>query len=184
MAKITLEKVSLETMPFADELLKWCETHPKFQEALKIIYSDRFLHLGGIITSCSPDYPDDEVIGVFSYDYKIKNPIFKQDFIINKGKQYEEFILFTRNPSGSSRWVKDINDFYSTYGKDDYYKNSHRMTFDELPDEFKERGRRVIEMARKIKEAGGYRPPQEKIEEIYKQVKKAKANPWVIRKEL
>lgn len=182
--QISLEDVLLETMPFAEELLQWCKTHSNFREALKIIYSDKFLHLGAIVTSYTQQYPNDEVIGVFSYDYKIKNPLFKQDFIINKNKQYKEFILFTRNPTGSHKWVKDINEFYSTYGKDGSYANSHHLTFDELPDELKDRGRKVIKLAEKIKKAGGYRPSQEKIERIHQEVMKEKNKPLTVKKKL
>lgn len=88
---VSLEDVLLETLPFADALLEWCKVHPKFKEALKVIYSNRFLHLGAVITSHPKIHSDDEVIGVVSYDYQLSKPIFKQDFIVNIDKKYKEF---------------------------------------------------------------------------------------------
>lgn len=181
---VTLEDVLLETMPFGEQLLEWCKKNPKFQQALKIVYSDKFLHLGGIITSYSPNYPDDEIIGIISYDYTRKNPLFKQDFIVNKNSNNEEFVLFTRNPFGSSKYVKDINEFFRTYGENGFYKDSHHLSFDDLPDEFKDRGKRTIKLAEKIIKAGGYRPSQKKIERIYQEVRAEKQNKWMTKKPL
>jgi hypothetical protein len=73
-------------MPFSDSLIEWCMKHPEFHSGLKLIYSERFISLGAMVTSYSPYRPNDEVIGVYTYDYKRKNPIFKQDFIVNIGK--------------------------------------------------------------------------------------------------
>lgn len=181
--QISFEDVILETLPFADELKAWCKLHPQFYQALKVIYSDRFVHLGAIVTSYSPNFPDDEVIGLFAYDYRIKNPKFKQDFIINKGKKYEKFILYTRNPNGSSKWVKDISVFYSCYGKGGYYVNSHHLTLEQLPEEIRPRGLQAVRIAERLKKSV-VKPEQTRINEIYRQIVDEKKNPWLLVKKI
>lgn len=183
--KITFEELIIELMPFSPELVDWCKTHPEFMGALKNIYAEKFISLGGIVTSYSPNYPNDEVIGVYTYDYKRKNPVFKQDFIINKGKQNKEFILFTRNfKNGSSKYVKDIHEFYDTYGKGEFYVNSHHLSFEELPDKIKPRGQDAIKLANKLKGSSLIKPSQEIIEKIYLQVKSVKQGTWFVKQKL
>ncbi len=168
--KITFEELIIKMMPFSSELIDWCNHHPEFQSALKIIYSDRFICLQAIVLSESPSLTieevNDEVIGVYVYDYRLSTPLFKQDFIVNIGKQNKEFVLYTRNPRGkNSKYVKDINVFYQTYGKNGDYVNSHHLTFDQLPEEIKARGVRVIQLAEKISKFGGFvKPTQSRID--------------------
>ncbi len=184
--KIAFEELVLEMMPFSKQILDWCKKHSEFQKALKVIYSNRFIALGAIVTSYSPNYPEDEVIGIYTYDYKIENPKFKQDFIVNKGKQDKEFVLYTRNPGGqSSRYVKDINDFYKTYGKGGFYLNSHHLTLEQLPKEIRERGKRAIALAEKIQKLGGFvKPTQDHIDKIHNAVMNEKAGKWFTREKL
>lgn len=184
--KVTFEELVLEMMPFSRQILSWCKEHPEFQKALKIIYSDRFISLGAVVISCSPNYPDDEVIGIYSYDYKIKNPKFKQDFIVNKGRLNREFVLYTRNPGGqSSKYVKDINDFYGTYGRGGFYYNSHHLTLAQLPEEIRDRGKRAIKLAEKIQRMGGFlKPSQDQIDRIHRDVMVEKAGKWFKKKKL
>ncbi len=183
--KVTFEELIVEMMPFSDELVNWCKLHPEFLAALKIIYSEKFISLGAIVTSYSPNYPSDEVIGIYTYDYQRKNPIFKQDFIINKGKLNKEFMLFTRNlKRGSSKYVKDINEFYTTYGKGGYYVNSHHLSFEQLPEEMKPRGLNAIRLANKLKGEIMVKPSQEHISKIYKQVKSIKKAAWFEKQKL
>lgn len=183
--KVTLAEVIIETMPFSDELKDWCKTHAEFLAALKNIYADRFISLGAIVTSYSPNYPDDEVIGIYTYDYQRKNSIFKQDFTVNKGKLNNEFILFTRNPKGvNSKYVKDINEFFATYGKDGFYVNSHHLALEELPDQLKERREVAIRLAEKMKGADLKQIPQEHMEKIYGQLKALKKGNWYINEKI
>jgi hypothetical protein len=181
---ITLEKLIIEMMPFSKELVNWCEIHPDFLAALKNVYSDKFISLGAIVTSYSPNFPTDEVIGIYTYDYQRKNPIFKQDFIVNKGKLDQEFILFTRCKAGSSKFVKDINDFFATYGKGGFYVNSHHLNLEDLPGEIKGRGLDAIKLAGKMKGATLDKIPQEHINTIYRQVKLAKNSDWFVKKKI
>jgi hypothetical protein len=185
--EISFEDAILETLPFANELKAWCKSHPDFYQALKIIYAARFIHLGGIVTSYSlkSKYPNDEIIGIIAYDYQIKSPQFKQDFIINKGKKYNEFVLYTRSPNGSSKWVKDINEFYTIYGKEGEYANSHHMTLDDLPnDDFKRRGLRAIELAKSLVGGKFVRPSQEKVNDLYLKLMAQKKKTWFFTKKL
>lgn len=181
---ITQEELIVEMMPFSEELLNWCKTHPEVLAALKIIYAEKFISLQAIVTSYPSNYPDDEVIGIYTYDYQRKNPVFKQDFIVNKGKLNKEFILFTRNPVGSSKYVKDINDFFATYGKGGYYINSHHLFLEELPAEIRERGKDAMKLAEKMKGADLRIAPQKHIDKIYQQVKSAKKGKWYVKKKL
>lgn len=166
--KITLEDVILELQPFSTELNNWCKTHKDFFSALKNIYPEKFISPAIIITS----YPltGDEVIGVFTYHHEMKQPIFKQDFIVNVSKKNIEFILYTRNPFGNSKYVKDINDFYAKYGKYGYTKSQHHLNLDELPDQLQERAKQAINLATKLKIGYPQKIPQAHIEKIYKEV--------------
>ncbi len=183
--QITFENLIIEMMPFARELVEWCELHSEFQSALKFIYSERFISLGAILTSYSPNYPNDEVIGVYSYDYKRKTPIFKQDFIVNKGKLYKEFVLYTRNTKGrSTKYVKDINEFYATYGKGGYYPNSHHLSLEQLPQELQERGLEAIRLAKKLDGGILIKPDQAYVDKIYNDLLSAKKGEWWIKKKV
>lgn len=185
MSIINFEDLIIQMMPFSTELIEWCKHHPEFQAALKIIYSDRFITLGAIVTSYSPNYPNDEVIGVYSYDYKLKMPLFKQDFIINIGKRDNEFVLYTRNPKGNSKYVKDISIFYQTYGKGAFYINSHHLSLEELPSEIRERGLQAIGLANRIQRLGGFiKPNQAHIDKIHKSLHAHKREQWFNKKKL
>src|SRR3990172_10109507 len=106
----TREELIIEMMPFSQELIDWCKIHHDFSKALKIIYPEKFITLGGVVTSSSPNFPDDQVIGVYAYAYQLKSPIFKQDFVVNKGGLNKEFVLYTRYPNRSDiKYIRDIN---------------------------------------------------------------------------
>lgn len=166
--KITLEEVILELQPFSDELVAWCKSHSEFFMALKNVYPEKFVSPAMIVTS----YPasGDEVIGVYTYHHEMKNPVFKQDFIINIGRSNTEFILYTRNPAGSSKSVKDINEFFAKYGKYGYTKDAHHLSLEELPAQLQERAKQAIRLAGKLKTGEPQTIPQEHIDKIYKEV--------------
>ena len=152
---MTREEIIIKMMPFSKEIRDWCKTHPDFNNALKIIYPARFIILGAIYTSYSPNKPRDQVIGFLVYDYKTK--YFKQDFIVNVNNLSNEFVLYTRIPSQmgqQTKYVKDISVFYSIYGKDGYYEHTHHLTFDDLGEEIKPRAKRAIELAEKLQNTG------------------------------
>ena len=111
---ITWYDVILETLPFSQEIIDWCRVYPEFQKGLKALASERFLHLGAIIITHPPG-TNDEVIGIYAYDYKNNPPLFKQDFIVNVGETNKDFILYTGFPKGvqNTKYVKHINDFFS-----------------------------------------------------------------------
>ncbi len=169
---ITPEDLIIEMMPFADELKLFCKSNPGFRRALKIIYFDRFITLQAITTSCSPNFPNDEVIGIYIYDYGLKKPQFKQDFIVNKDRQKKEFVLYTGlSEVVDNKYVKHINDFLASYGKGGYYVNAHRPKLEEFTGVLKERALRAINLAEKRKKDGFIRITPEYAEKIYQKLK-------------
>lgn len=182
MRKITLEQLIIELMPFSEELVGWCKKHPKFLAALKNVYPEKFISPAMIVTS----YPQsgDEIIGIYTYHHEIKDTIFKQDFIVNKNNSNQEFVLYTRNPAGSSKYVKDIKEFFDKYGKFGYNTKLHHITLEELPEELQERGGKAIQLAEKMKDGFPRKIPQQHIDRIYKEVKSIKRKNRYIRKKL
>ncbi|MBI3620162.1 hypothetical protein HY214_03415 [Candidatus Roizmanbacteria bacterium] len=179
---ITLEELILELMPFSEELVNWCKSHAKFLAALKNVYPKKFISPAMIVTS----YPKsgDEIIGVYTYHHEMKNPIFKQDFIVNKGNLSQEFTLYSRNPTGSSKYVKDIKDFLAKYGTYGYDMRSHHLSLEELPAQLQERGREAIKLAEKMKIGVAQEIPQEHIDKIYKEVVSIKRKDRYIKQKL
>jgi len=155
---VTIEELIIETMPFSEALKDQIKKDTEFLKALKITNYKRFISLGAVSLSYSPIAIEDEIIGVYTFVYKLKIPKFKQDFIVNKGKKDINFILYTRFPEGSkSKKVKDINEFYTIYSKDIYYVNTHHIKYEELPNSLKQRGLEAIKLAEKLK--SGYLAP-------------------------
>src|SRR5581483_9200401 len=146
---LTWEEVVLETLPFRQEILDWCKFHPEFQKGLKALVSERFLHLGVVIISYPPR-TNDEIIGIYVYDYKNNPPLFKQDFIVDIAGYHKEFILYSGLPKGtqSTKYVKHIKDFLSKYGRNGNYANSHHLKFEELPEDVEIRKRAKAMIAR------------------------------------
>jgi hypothetical protein len=168
--QVTFEELIIEMMPFSEQLVAWCKAHSEFQAALKNIYADKFISLQAIVTSY-PKSSTDEVIGIYTYNYTSKTSIFKQDFVVNKNKENKEFILYTRWKS--SKYVKDVQDFFAIYGKDGSYVNSHHLKLEQLPKEIKFRGEDAIKLVAKM---GGtfQKPPQELMDKIYEDLMKMK----------
>jgi hypothetical protein len=179
---IILEDVILELQPFSDELINWCKTHKDFFSALKQCYPEKFVSPAVIITS----YPasGDEVIGMFTYHYQLNKPVFKQDFIVNVGRLNTEFILYTRNPSGSSKYVKDINDFFNMYDKYGYKKAHHHLSLEELPIQLQDRAKNAIKFSKKLKIGVPQKVPQKLIDKIYGEVMIIKRKDRVIKVKL
>lgn len=179
--EITLEELIIELIPFPPELTEWCNNHPEFVRALKNVHPKRFISPGMIQTSYPPT--GDEVLGVYTYDYIDGEPKFKQDFIVNTGKLNNEFIIYTQNPAGSSKYVKSINEFFEKFGRYGYTKEDHHLTLDELPVDLQDRGRDSIRLACEVKGRLG-KIPQYKINKIYKEVKELKKDEWIVVKKL
>lgn len=180
--KVTLEELIIELMPFSQELVDWCKSHLEFLAALKNIYPEKFISPAMIVTS----YPSsgDEMIGIYTYHHEMKKPIFKQDFIINKGNLNQEFILYTRNPSGSSKYVKDIKEFFAQYGKYGYDQSTHHLSLEQLPIQLQERARAAIKLAEKMKIGTPQEIPQDHIEKIYKKVMAIKRENRIVKEKL
>lgn len=171
--KVTLEELVIEMMPFPEELREFCKRNPTFKKALKIIYIDRFIALQAVGTSYSPNYPKDEVIGIYVYDYGLKNPLFKQDFIVNKNEDKKEFVLYTGFPDVIDNiHIKHINEFLATYGEGGYYKNAHRPKFEDFSVELKERALKAIDLANRRKIGGYPKPTIKQVENVYRKFKK------------
>lgn len=180
--KITLIDVILELQPFSDELIHWCKSHNEFLLGLKNIHPDKFISPAMIVTS----YPQsgDEVIGVYTYHHTLMNPIFKQDFIVNTGRKNTEFVLYTRNPNGSSKYVKDINDFFAKYGEYGYKKSDHRLKLADLPAQLQERAKKSIELSHRVPPEILQNIPQEHIDRIYNEVMEIKRKDRVLKVKL
>lgn len=173
---ITLEDVILEMQPFSDELKVWCRKHPEFFAGLKCLNYKRFVTFQAIYTSHPNKKPEDEVIGMIVVDYTTTPFTIKQDFIVNKDSKSKEFILYTRHRKGSAgRYVKDINEFYSAYGREGLYADTHHLTFEGLDPRLKERAERAIKMAGNLKRLGVRNPSQEELQGILMAVKLEKA---------
>lgn len=170
---ITLEELIIELMPFPQQLKDLCRKDHDFAKALKVAYYDRFIALQAVSITYSPVYPDDEVIGFFVYDYRIKTPKFKQDYIVNKGKRYKDFVLYTGlSKVVNNKNIKHVKEFLSTYGeRGKYYKDSHWLTIDELPAKIRFRGLQAVNMATKRIQLGFPTPTQQQIEETYSKLK-------------
>lgn len=152
---MTRENIILKMMPFSDPIIKWCIDHPEFRDALKIIYPDRFITLQAIVISYSPYKPKDQVLGIFAYDYQKNQNKFKQDFIVNSESKNEKFTLYTRlSKRNYSKYVRDINEFYSSYAKGTHYADTHHPKLEDLPPELQERAKRVIKLANGLKTTG------------------------------
>lgn len=170
---ITPEELIIEMMPFPQELKDYCKTNPMFGKALKIIYFDRFITLQVVATSYSPNFPEDEVIGIYVYDYGLKNPKFKQDFIVNKNGLKKEFILYTGLSSVvNNKQVKHISEFLDTYGKGGYYRNAHHPKFEDFSGILKERALKAIALSDKRKREGFVKITEEQAQEIYVKLQK------------
>ena len=177
----TWEDLILEMLPLHQEILDWCKTHPEFQKGLKALASERFLHIGTIMITHPPG-TNDEVIGIYAYDYKNNPSLFKQDFIVDVEGVHKEFILYTGFPKGtqSTKYVKHINDFFLKYGKNGNYANSHHLTFDELPTdkEIRERATRMIYRSKNLPK-DIINPPPQMVADFLTEIREAKKNGWV-----
>jgi len=146
--------------PYADEIKKLCTLNHDFANALKALQSERFISLGAIITSraypihSEKDSEPDEVIGLLVYD--LVDKAFKQDFIVNVNKKYKEFRIYTRfKESRKSRIIRDITHFYQEYPM--YSKESHHLSFEDIPDVIKPRAIDAVQLANKLIALGGPR---------------------------
>jgi hypothetical protein len=155
---MSLEEILIDVQPFSDGLKQWCKDHEDFTKALKIIYPDKFIPMGMVVISYSPHYPNDKVIGFYIYHYAMKSPKFKQDFIVDVGKQDNNFVLYTRqNVVPQNSYIKDINDFFNTYGSDGNYLRAHHVAFGEIPDEGKPRALQAMSLGDRVKNGGGFK---------------------------
>lgn len=158
--ELTMADVVIEAMPFSDQIIAWCHAHPEFKEALKVTNPDRFYPLGMVTVTKTKNVPNDKVIGFMAYDMDAK--IFKQDFIVDVDSKEREFILYTRHPQRQyGKCVRDINDFYSRYGKNGDYADTHHVDLKYIQSmgntELTERAERAIKTSEQIVAAGGRR---------------------------
>lgn len=175
---VTYEDAILETLTLPEELKNWCKSHPEFLEALKVIASTRFLHLGAVV-----HYPKDKVLGIYTYDYQIKNPKFKQDYIEYSDITNPTFILYTayvRSHGGPSKWVKDIKEFFKKIRGYDKGAGSHHLTFEELlsieglTPILVERARWAIKKGEELKKTGVRKLTDQELREWLDEVKRVK----------
>lgn len=167
--------------PFSNELKAWCKTHPEFAQGLKLSV-DKFITLQAVSTSHTTNSPDDQVIGLYVYAHYLKTPKFKQDFIVNIGSQYKEFVLYTADTKGNeTAYLKHINAFFSKYGKNGHYNGTHWVEFDKLPEAVKPRANDAIRFAEMIKQNGTAHITQERIADICKKYQQVNnTNPPIV----
>lgn len=104
-----------------------------------------------VVVTNPPKYPNDRVIGFYSYAYFLKNPIFKQDFIVDVGKKDNKFVLYSRqNLTPKNEYIKDLHDFFITYGKEGNYLHKHHLTIQDIPKEANFRATEAINLANRI----------------------------------
>lgn len=120
------ERFRGKRFPFSNELYDFMDQHPEFLESLKIL-NPRFYFLPQVILSTQPlgeEHAQDQVIGLFYLDQlhlqEGKKPLFKQDFIVNVGRQGGEFVSYSALQENGP-YVRPITDFFRTYGKDGKY---------------------------------------------------------------
>ena len=165
------DDIIMNMQPFSDAILDWAKKHPSFSRALKIIYPDRFITLQALSISY-PTHTSDQIIGIFAYDYRAEK--FKQDFIVNVGNENKEFILYTKLPGKSppySKYVQHINGFFTKYGTDGQYAQTHHPTLEELPEEIKSRAKKAQRLANRLKITGLRVLSPEELAEIEAKVK-------------
>lgn len=182
---ITYEDAILETLTLPEEVKAWSKKNPKFLEALKVVASSRFLHLGSIV-----HYPKDKVLGMYSYDYQIEEPKFKQDFIEYSDAVNPNFTLYTayiRKNGGASKWVKDIKEFFKKFEGYGTGVSSHHLSLEELlsikglPPLFKERANWAIRKGEELKKTGIRILSEVELKAWMREVKKHKENDnWYI----
>ncbi|OGB62610.1 hypothetical protein A2X44_04490 [candidate division CPR3 bacterium GWF2_35_18] len=154
-------------MPFSSGIRHWLKKHPDFFAALKIIYPKRFIALLAIVISYSKLVPKDKIIGIFAYDYLSRPERFKQDFIVDINNKDQEFILYTRLPNRNyGKYVKDINEFFNKYSKGIYYKDSHHISFQDIPEELKPRAIEAQKLGKKLKLSGLRNLSQKEMENL------------------
>lgn len=175
---IDIGDVIIEGMPFSDEILSWCNKHPEFKRALKIIFPDRFHTLGMVRTSVPTARPQDQVIGVVAYDMLKKQ--FKQDFIVNVDTKNQEFVLYTKLPTKDySKYVQSMKSFYAIYGKEGDYQGAHHFDLAYLDSmgntELSQRGRLVIVKGRDIIASGLKPKTQEELRDTLIKIRMERA---------
>ena len=139
----------IRMQPLPEQIKRICDQNPDFSQALKITHPKKFISLGAVVISYPPNSNNDEVIGFFVYDYGLKPPKFKQDFIVNVSSASKEFIIYTRHRQATtSRYIRDINQFFQKYPT--YPRDSHHPRFKEIPDSIKPRAKDAKELAERI----------------------------------
>lgn len=149
----SIRDIILRMQPLPAQLKSICVKDPDFALALKATHPRRFVSLGAVITSYPQNANNDEVIGFLFYDYGVKPGKFKQDFIVNVGSKYKDFIIYTRHRKGEpSKYIRDINDFFRKYPT--YSRESHHPRYNDIPDAIKPRAIEAIELANRIMRYG------------------------------
>jgi len=176
---LSIADVVIEAMPFSDEIIRWCHLHSDFKEALKVSNPDRFHPLGMVQTSWPTVRPGDFVIGFTSYDMISEK--FKQDFMVDEGNRHDTFVLYTNLPSKKfGKYVRHIKEFYSIYGKNGDYADTHHFNIDRLHamgnQQLSEMAVRAVKKSQQIMTVGGRRPnTQTELKETLKKIRKEKA---------
>jgi len=175
--EVTVADIIVESMPFADQLIAWCNKYPDFKEALKVTNPNNFIALLAVSITYTDNAPGDEIIGFFAYDMTEK--FFKQDYIVNEGGNYQKFKLYSKLPNKNyGEHVQHINDFFKgKYGKNGHYANTHHYTLERLSAEqpkLAERAKQAIALAERIEKNGRRELSQAELVDMLAKVRQAK----------
>jgi len=125
-----------ENYPFSKELKSFMINNKEFTKATKLYNSHSYYCLPFIITSSTPSFPEDEVIGIWFVNKTDKGPRYKQDFIVRKK---ESFVLYTSKHYARGKHVEPLKNFFEKYGENGKYYHSenrwqhHYKTLKDLP---------------------------------------------------
>lgn len=178
--EVTIADVIIETIPFSEPLAQWCRQSSNVKSALKFSNSEYFLPIGAIFTSAPKNHLEDEVIGFIVYDPVKK--CFKQDYILNIGKEDKQFVLYTKVPGGrqDNHEVKHIKQFFAAYDIEGGYRKDHHLSLEQLEHKAMSENKPFLaEMAWHAVELGhkGWmaRPSQEKMCQVIEAIREEKA---------
>ncbi len=137
--------------PLPAELKKICEINKGFANAFKLYHPDRFIPLRFVIISYPPGL-EDEVIGLYVFDYGVNPPKLKQDFVVDEGRLKQKFIIYTSFPNSGNKSIRHINEFFRKYPS--YSREDHYPKVENLAPEFQEAAKDALEIIENIKKLG------------------------------
>lgn len=144
-------------MPFHPTIDEYIRLNPKFKDEFKIYNTRRFSPLGIVIISGIVEYPNDEIIGLFSLEKSISKRTkrtFIQDYLVWHKIENTFTHYTTVGLKSTLENVEHIYEFWKKYGMQKYYGTTVEKPLNgdhwyddvnELPLELQQEGKRVLE---------------------------------------